>query len=180
LCTKGYYRRAVAYTAILKSREALRDFKTCVKKEPNNKDAQLKLAECEKIVRRVEFFRAIELGDEPSAAEGLDLDSINIESDYDGVKLGDEMTPEFITDMLERFKNGKKIHKKYVYQIVMAVKKIVYDESTMVEMEIANDATLTVCGDTHGKIHWKAFCLHFDDANLRAQTSNIDKVNFSI
>jgi serine/threonine-protein phosphatase 5 len=116
----------------------------------------LKLAECEKIVKRVEFFRAIELGDEPSAAEGLDLDSMTIEPDYDGVHLGDEMTSEFITDMLERFRNGKKIHKKYVYQIVLAVKKIVYDEPTMVEMEIADDASLTVCGDTHGKKRWTA------------------------
>ncbi len=112
-------------------------------------------------MRRVEFFSAIELGDEPSAAEGLDLDSMSIEPDYDGAKLGDEMTPEFITDMLERFKNGKKIHKKYVYQIVMAVKKIVYEEPTMVEMEIADDANLTVCGDTHGKIPWIASSLHF-------------------
>lgn len=111
-------------------------------------------------MRRAEFFRAIELGDEPSAAEGLDLDSMTIEPDYDGVKLGDEMTPEFITDMLERFKKGKKIHKKYVYQIVMAVRKIVYDEPTMVEMEVADDATLTICGDTHGKIHWIASRLH--------------------
>ena len=132
-----------------------------MKKEPNNKDAQLKLAECEKIVRRVEFFRAIELGDEPSAAEGLDLDSMNIESEYDGVQLGDEMTPEFITDMLERFKNGKKIHKKYVYQIVMAVKKIVYDEPTMVEMEVPDGATLTVCGDTHGMIYRTIPRLHY-------------------
>lgn len=115
-------------------------------------------------MRRVEFFRAIELGDEPSAAEGLDLDSMTIESEYDGIKLGDEMTAEFITDMLERFKNGKKLHKKYVYQIVIAVKKIVYDEPTMVEMEIADDATLTVCGDTHGKICWITlliFVIHF-------------------
>ena len=110
----------------------------------------MKLAECERIVRRVEFFRAIELGDEPSAAEGLDLESMIIEANYDGVKLGDEMTEEFIADMLERFKNGKKIHKKYAYQIVIAVKKIVYDEPTMVEMEIPDDTQLTVCGDTHG------------------------------
>lgn len=121
-----------------------------VKKVPNDKDAKLKLAECEKIVRRVEFFRAIELGDEPSAAEGLDLESMTIEPEYDGVKLGDGMTAEFIKDMLERFKNGKKIHKKYVYQIVIAVKNIVYDEPTMVEMEIPDGAKLTVCGDTHG------------------------------
>lgn len=148
---KAYYRRAVAYTAILKSRDALRDFKTVVRKAPNDKDAKLKLAECEKIVKRVEFFRAIEIGDEPSAAEGLDLDSMVVDADYDGAKLGNEMTTEFIEDMLERFKNGKKLHKKYVYQIVLAVKKIVYDEPTMVEMEIPDDTQLTVCGDTHGK-----------------------------
>ena len=121
-----------------------------VKKAPNDKDAKLKLVECEKIVRRVEFFRAIEVGDAPSAAEGLDLDAMVVDADYDGAKLEKEMTPEFINDMLERFKNGKKIHKKYVYQIVLAVQKIVYDEPTMVEMEIEDDATLTVCGDTHG------------------------------
>lgn len=148
--SQAYYRRAVAYTAILKSKDALKDFKTVVRKAPNDKDAKLRLAECEKIVKRIEFFRAIEVGDPPSASEGLNLDDM-IVKDYDGVKLGNEMTTEFINDMLERFKNGKKIHQKYVYQIVMAVQKIVYDEPTMVEMEIESDAQLTVCGDTHGK-----------------------------
>lgn len=122
-----------------------------VRKLPNDKDAKLKLAECEKIVKRVEFFRAIEVGDEPSAAEGLDLDSMVVPDDYDGARLGSEMTEEFITDMLERFKTGKLLHKKYVYQIIIAVKKIVYDEATMVEMEIDEGTKLTVCGDTHGK-----------------------------
>ena len=74
-----------------------------------------------------------------------------VDADYDGVRLEKEMTQEFIDDMIERFKNGKKIHKKYVYQIVIAVKNIVYDEATMVEMEVADDATMTVCGDTHGQ-----------------------------
>lgn len=97
------------------------------------------------------FFAAIEVGDEPSAAVGLDLDSMAVEPGYDGVRLGDEMTQEFIDDMIERFKTGKKIHRKYVYQIILAVKKIVYDEPTMVEVEIPSDVKLTVCGDTHGK-----------------------------
>lgn len=122
-----------------------------VRKLPNDKDAKLKLAECEKIVKRVEFFRAIEVGDEPSAAEGLDLDNMVVGDDYDGAKLGAEMTEEFIADMLDRFKNGKTLHKKYVYQIIIAVKKIVYDEATMVEMEVEEGTQLTVCGDTHGK-----------------------------
>lgn len=41
---------------------------------PNDKDARQKMLECEKIVRQTEFLRAIEQGDPPSAAEGLNLD----------------------------------------------------------------------------------------------------------
>lgn len=103
-------------------------------------------------MRKLDFYAAIEVGDEPSAAEGLDVDSINVEADYDGVRLGSEMTQEFIDDMTERFKTGKKIHRKYVYQIILAVKKLVYDEPTMVEMEVPEGVQLTVCGDTHGKL----------------------------
>lgn len=102
-------------------------------------------------MRRVEFLRAIEVDDAPSAFEGLDIDSMTIDASYDGAKLGKEMTQEFIDDMITRFKNGKKIHKKYVFQIVAAVNKIVYDEPTMVEMEVEKDHQLTVCGDTHGQ-----------------------------
>lgn len=113
---------------------------------------KLKLVECEKIVRQQNFFAAIEVGDAPSAAEGLDVDSIAVEDTYDGVRLdGDEMTQEFIDDMTERFKNEKRIHKKYAYKIVLAVSKLVYDEPTMVEMEIPDGVELTVCGDTHGE-----------------------------
>ncbi|CAI6100421.1 hypothetical protein V2G26_008224 [Clonostachys chloroleuca] len=148
---KAYYRRGLARTAILRPKEAIDDFKACVRLDPNNKDARLKLEECKKIVRQLAFFAAIEVGDEPSAAEGLDLDSMAVEDDYDGVRLGKEMTQEFIDDMTERFKTGKKIHRKYVYQIILAVKQLVYDEPTMVEVQVPDDVQLTVCGDTHGQ-----------------------------
>jgi serine/threonine-protein phosphatase 5 len=148
---KAYYRRATAYAAILRPKDAVKDFKTCVKIDPGNKDAKLKLVECEKVVRQLAFFAAIEVGDEPSAADGLDIESMAVEPAYDGVRLGSEMTQEFIDDMTERFKNGKTIHKKYVYQIIVAVKNIVYNEPTMVEVDIPDDVQLTVCGDTHGQ-----------------------------
>lgn len=101
-------------------------------------------------MRQLDFFAAIEVGEEPSAAEGLDIDSMVVEPEYDGVRLEKEMTQEFIDDMMERFKNGKKIHRKYVYQIIIAVKNIVYAEPTLREMTIPEGVTLTVCGDTHG------------------------------
>lgn len=60
------------------------------------------------------------------------------------------MTLEFIEDMIERFKNGKKIHRKYAYQIILKAKDIFYAEPTMPEVTIIEGKKLTVCGDTHG------------------------------
>ncbi|ODM22157.1 Serine phosphatase T [Aspergillus cristatus] len=148
---KAYWRRALANTAILNHREALKDFKAVVKREPNNRDAKLKLADCEKLVRRMEFEKAIEVGDPPSAFEDLDIDSMAVDDGYDGARLGQEMTQEFIDDMIERFKNGKKIHRKYVFQIIKAVRDLVYAEPTMVEIGVEEGNKLTVCGDTHGQ-----------------------------
>ncbi|KAL5360354.1 hypothetical protein BJX96DRAFT_165093 [Aspergillus floccosus] len=148
---KAYWRRALANTAILNYRDALKDFKAVVKREPANRDAKVKLAECEKLVRRLEFEKAIEVSDPPSAFEDLDIDAIAVDASYDGARLEKEMTQEFIDDMIERFKNGKKIHRKYAFQIVKAVKDIVYAEPTMVEIGVEEGKRLTVCGDTHGQ-----------------------------
>lgn len=149
--TKAFYRRAVAHTAILRHHDALKDWKTVVRKNPNDAGAKAQCAECERIVKRDAFLKAIDVGDLPSAAEGLDVESMIVEEAYDGAKLGTEMTQEFIDDMITRFKEGKTIHKKYTYQIVLAVKDIVYKEPTMVETFVKEGQTLTVCGDTHGQ-----------------------------
>ncbi|KAL4883319.1 DUF89-domain-containing protein [Aspergillus karnatakaensis] len=148
---KAYWRRALANSFILNYREAAKDFKAVIKREPGNRDAKLKLTECEKLVRRMDFEKAIEVADPPSAFESLDIDAMAVHEGYDGVKLGSEMTQEFIDDMIERFKNGKKIHRKYAFQIVKAVKEIVYAEPTMVEIGVEEGKRLTVCGDTHGQ-----------------------------
>ena len=122
---KAYYRRASANTAILHHREALRDWKLVVKKAPHDATAKLRMVECDKIVKRDAFLKAIEIADAPSAAEGLDLDSMVVDPSYDGVKLEKEMTLEFIEDMINRFKNGKLIARKYVFQIILADRKSV-------------------------------------------------------
>lgn len=76
-----------------------------------------------------------------------------VDDGYDGVRIGNEMTQEFIDDMIERFKNGKKIHRKYVFQIIKAVRDLVYAEPTMVEIGVEERNKLTVCGDTHGEYY---------------------------
>ena len=110
------------------------------------------MAECDKIVKRDAFLKAIEVEDAPSAAEGLDLEHMVVDASYDGAKLQDKMTVEFIDDMIERFKTGKKLAKKYVYQIIIAVMDIIKKEPTMGEYDIPQGTEVTICGDTHGKL----------------------------
>lgn len=99
----------------------------------------------------MDFEKAIEVADPPSAFEDLDIDAIVVEDTYDGKRLDKNMTQEFIDDMIERFKNGKKIHRKYAFQIVKNVLDIVKAEPTMVEIGVEKGTKLTICGDTHGK-----------------------------
>lgn len=82
-----------------------------------------------------------------------------MEEGYDGARLEDgvDMTLEFIEDMYERFKNGKKLHKKYVYHIIVKAKDIFYAEPTMPEITIEEGNTLTICGDTHGKFDMNTY-----------------------
>lgn len=148
---KAYYRRAVANTAILKHGDAIHDWKIVVRKNPTDRVAKAQYEACQKMVKRDAFLKAIEIADAPSAAEGLDLDSIPVEDGYDGVMLKDKMTPEFIEDMIQRFKDGKKIHRKFVFQIILKVKELVYNEPTMVETHVKGSNKITVCGDTHGQ-----------------------------
>lgn len=148
---KAYYRRAVSYVSITKHKDAFRDFKKICLLAPNDKLARARMTECNKLIRRLAFEEAIEVDDPPSAAEGLDLASMKVSEDYDGVRLEDEMTEAFINDMLERFKTGKKIHLKYVYQILLAVKDILTTEATMTDVNVTENNILTVCGDTHGQ-----------------------------
>ncbi|THW93896.1 Metallo-dependent phosphatase [Aureobasidium pullulans] len=148
---KAYYRRAVANTAILRHADAIHDWKIVVKKQPSDKVARAQHDACQKVIKRDAFLKAIEAPDAPSAAEGLDLANMAIPSDYDGVKLGDKMTQEFVDDIIERFKEGKKLPLKYVYQIILAVKDICYNEPTMVETHVDQGKKITVCGDTHGQ-----------------------------
>lgn len=109
------------------------------------------MVECEKIIKRDAFLKAIEVDDAPSVAVGLDVENMILESGYDGAELGDKMTLDFIEDMIERFKNGKKIAKKYAYKIILAVMDISKKEPTMIEHDVEEGHEVTVCGDTHGR-----------------------------
>jgi len=87
-----------------------------------------------------------------------------IEESYDGCRLTDGMTQEFIDNMITRFKDNKRIHKDYVlpplsshltqaYKILYEIKNILMKEPTVPEISVPEGHKLTICGDTHGQFY---------------------------
>ncbi|VDM49038.1 unnamed protein product [Toxocara canis] len=74
---KGYYRRATANMALGKFKLALRDYDAVRKARPSDKDAMRKYTECQKIVKKKAFEKAISVdSDQRSIANSINIDTI--------------------------------------------------------------------------------------------------------
>lgn len=155
---KGYYRRASAYLALSRYKEALRDFRTVVKYVPQDRDARNKLTEVEKIVRQIEFAKALSYDvQKPKLSETLNVGDILVEDGYDGMRWEDNeaMTVAFVEDMVQRFERQKRVHRKYAYRILLTAKQLFDQQATLVDVHVprVEGGRLTVCGDTHGQFY---------------------------
>lgn len=77
---KGYYRRAAAQMSLGKFKKALADFEFVAKLRPNDKNAQLKFTECNKLVKKQAFEKAIsnDVPEKTLAEVHSDLESIGM------------------------------------------------------------------------------------------------------
>ncbi|XP_048577140.1 serine/threonine-protein phosphatase 5 [Nematostella vectensis] len=150
---KGYYRRATANMALGKFKLSLKDYEMVVKFHPSDKDAKAKYTECKKIVQRQAFEKAI-AAEEKLVSDSIDVDAIVVENDYDGPRIDENgITSEFIKEMMDRFKDQKKIHKKYAYMILKQAKVMFEKMPSLIEITIPKGKTFTVCGDIHGQFY---------------------------
>lgn len=151
---KAYYRRASAYLALGKFKLSLKDYEIVRKYRPKDKDAECKYTECKKIVHQEAFRKAIAVEDKKAVADSVDLNSMVVEDDYDGPRLSEDgITKEFVEELIERFKEQKKIHKKFAYKILIEVKKTFEKQPSMVEITVPENGNFTVCGDIHGQFY---------------------------
>jgi len=149
---KGYYRKGSAEIALGKYKEALKAFKLVVKIHPNNKEAKEKLQMCEKIIRKMAFEEAITVHETP-ISQTIDLSSTEVESSYTGPKIEDKITLDFVKQLMAHFKDQKKLHIKYVYQILLEVLKILSSLPTLIEIDVPANQHFNVCGDVHGQFY---------------------------
>ncbi|XP_033832354.1 serine/threonine-protein phosphatase 5 [Periophthalmus magnuspinnatus] len=152
---KGYYRRATSNMALGKFKAALKDYETVVRVRPNDKDARMKYQECKKIVNQKAFERAIASDEtKKSVVDSLDIENMTIEDDYVGPKLEDgKVTLTFMKEMMEWFKDQKKLHRKCAYQILVQVKDVLSKLPSLVEITLKESDKITICGDTHGQYY---------------------------
>ncbi|NXN20917.1 PPP5 phosphatase, partial [Nycticryphes semicollaris] len=126
-----------------------------VKVRPNDKDAKLKYQECHKIVKQKAFERAIASDEHKrSVVDSLDIESMTIEDEYSGPKLdGGKVTLDFMKELMQWYKEQKKLHRKCAYQILVQVKEVLAKLPTLVETTLKETEKVTVCGDTHGQYY---------------------------
>ncbi|VDQ10923.1 unnamed protein product [Trichobilharzia regenti] len=86
---------------------------------PGDKTAREKLTECQKIIRRKAFEKAIAVEDQPSPLESFDPTTITVEAGYDGPHLEQDnkgkytVTESFMLALMEHYKSQKVLHRKY-------------------------------------------------------------------
>jgi serine/threonine-protein phosphatase 5 len=128
--------------------------------------AKKQLEATQKLQRRIEFEKAIEMDEEESSVEHV-LETIRhggaeVEASYSGPHLppaSEEqaakgkkygISADFIKKMEEWFKAGKFLAKRYVWEIVLGCWEACVQEESLNEVVLEEGMTCDVIGDTHG------------------------------
>ncbi|KAH8985935.1 phosphoprotein phosphatase [Lactarius hatsudake] len=158
---KAYYRRAMCHIQILKPQLAVTDLKKVLALEPQNAQVRKELESTQKLVRKIEFEKAIEMEEEKSAVdrclEIIAEGACEVEKNYEGPRLETtddgkfEITIEFIRSMMQWFKDGKALPRRYAWEIVLGAHDHFAKEESLVDVKVDKDVTIDVIGDVHGQ-----------------------------
>jgi len=150
---KNYYRRGSAHLALNKHKLALKDFQTVVRLCPKDLDASKRLRECQKAIDTARFLKAIENENSKPVSEVVKLDDMVVDPSYQGPHLPEVMTLDFVKATMQHFKDQKMLPKKYVYDIVLQMIKLLSKLPTLVDVDTPAGHEITVCGDVHGQYY---------------------------
>jgi serine/threonine-protein phosphatase 5 len=149
---KAYYRRACAYFALNQLAAATKDFKKVCKIVPKDKDARLKYESTLKIKKQMDFAACIAVEEQKIE---IDPEDIIVEQSYAGMSFEkrEDITVDWCVELMEYFKEEKKLHKKYVVMLLIYISEINKEQPSLVDIEVEDTVDITICGDTHGQYY---------------------------
>ena len=158
---KAYYRRADAYSALGKVKQSLLDFRRASKFAPKDPDLRRKLLQCEKAVRVLRFEEALAAPEEIVVPEHekIVLEDMVVDAKHEGCRMdtdeegNDIITLDFVMQMIDDFKQQRKVHKKYAYVIILKTLEILRTLPNVVHVDFEEGGKFTVCGDVHGQFY---------------------------
>jgi serine/threonine-protein phosphatase 5 len=162
---KAYYRRGDAQFALSHFKDAVTNFRCAAKLNPRDPMLRRKLQESERCLKVRQFEEALAMPeDTTSALNNINLDDIHVEHEYSGPVMevsktgeGDAeienyiLTLEFILNMIEEFKNQRKVHRRFSMQIILESYEKLRELPSLVDVDVPKGTHITVCGDTHGQ-----------------------------
>eukprot|EP00656_Telonema_subtile_P017369 TRINITY_DN1930_c0_g1_i1.p1 TRINITY_DN1930_c0_g1~~TRINITY_DN1930_c0_g1_i1.p1 ORF type:complete len:494 (-),score=144.25 TRINITY_DN1930_c0_g1_i1:235-1716(-) len=151
---KASYRKGCAFVGLGKLKEAAAAFKLAVELEPKDRVAKEKLKECRKELKKQAFAEAIS-GDHDIeiVCETFNPEDIVVDDSYKGPRMPNPLTPESVIEMMEWFKNENNIHRRYAFEILVAMRKKWVSAPSLTRVEFPEGQKVTVCGDTHGQFY---------------------------
>lgn len=159
---KGYYRRADAAAGLGRVKDALKDYRAAAAVAPRDPDLRRKLAAAEKEVARLRFEEAIAVPDADAGcvADRVDLETMPVGDDYAGPRMDPHpsapgrhaVTLPFVTAMIDAFKRQQTIHRRYAFEIVLAARDVLTALPPLVDVDVPDGTSITVCGDVHGQV----------------------------
>ncbi|CAI0449205.1 unnamed protein product [Linum tenue] len=77
-----------------------------------------------------------------------------VEPNYTGARIeGDTITLDFVKKMMDDFKNEKRLHRRYAFQIVLQIREMLQALPSLVDIDVPEGKHFTVCGDVHGQFY---------------------------
>lgn len=187
---KAYFRRAQCHLQMLKPQLAVGDFKRVLALEPNNTTVKQQLDVTQKLVRKIEFEKAIEREEEISAVlrcqEIIADGGCELDKTYTGPELPMDsatgkyiITIDFVREMMKMFKDGKTLPKRYVWEIALGAYSTFEKEPSLVELTLESGKSVDVIGDVHGQYFdvLKLFQLTGEPTETHALLMNGDLVD---
>ena len=80
---------------------------------------------------------------------------MTVDASYTGARFGAEgVTLEFVEAMIENFRSGKPLHRRFAFDILLRARTMLAALPTVIDIPIGDDAPVfTVCGDVHGQFY---------------------------